>query len=93
MKYNVALIAINIGYMVIQFVVNIVLTNMTYNDIEEIYNAEDELRAPIAQYVISAVICLLFIYPQAGTLLSFSLPICFSNRFSLQRFLLNFKLK
>jgi hypothetical protein len=77
MKYNVPLIAINVCYMVVSFIVQIILTNKVFDDANEVYKAADELRPPISQYAISAVFLVLFIYPQVGTFLSFSTLICF----------------
>jgi hypothetical protein len=87
MKYTVPLIAINVCYMVVPYIVQIICTKKANDDMDEVYKVADELNPPIDQYAISAVLLVLFIYPQVGTFLSFSSVICFginthSNAFS-----------
>jgi len=64
--YNICFVAVNMVWLVVQYIAYIIINEVAYKDIEDISN-KDVARGPlVGAYVIQAVIYGLFIYPHAG---------------------------
>jgi len=63
-NYNIYLVAVNVIWMMIQYIASVIISEQFYNSIDD--KVEGDLSSPILSYVIQAVVVGLFIYPHVG---------------------------
>jgi len=64
--YNIIFVAVNIVWMLIQYIANIIITEVAYKNIEDISNKDVNRGLLVGVYIVQAVITALFIYPHVG---------------------------
>jgi len=62
--YKIALVAVNVIWMMIQYVAVIIISETTLSSIED--TSDLDVSSPIASYIINLIVTGLFIYPHVG---------------------------
>jgi len=63
-SYNIYLVAVNVVWMMIQYIASIIITEKSLNSMEDVTGKD--YATPIPYYVVQLIITILFIYPHVG---------------------------